>query len=91
MPKMRLGWYAGVSNCFGWRARGKLYGAMADHHGPMLTFDAKASTALAGSVVLSAFYQRANFYSAMVYLAQSNFCLLVRGSLTFGIDAPLLS
>ncbi|KAK7425411.1 E3 ubiquitin-protein ligase hrd1 [Neonectria magnoliae] len=47
MPKMRLGWYAGVS------------------------------TALAGTVVLSAFYQRANFYSAMVYLAQSNFCLLV--------------
>ncbi|RFN54097.1 e3 ubiquitin-protein ligase synoviolin [Fusarium flagelliforme] len=38
---------------------------------------AGASTALAGSVVLSAFYQRANFYSAMVYLAQSNFCLLV--------------
>ncbi|KPM43537.1 hypothetical protein AK830_g3007 [Neonectria ditissima] len=36
-----------------------------------------ASTALAGTVVLSAFYQRANFYSAMVYLAQSNFCLLV--------------
>ncbi|SPJ71165.1 related to HRD1 - involved in degradation of Hmg2p [Fusarium torulosum] len=38
---------------------------------------AGASTALAGTVVLSAFYQRANFYSAMVYLAQSNFCLLV--------------
>jgi E3 ubiquitin-protein ligase synoviolin len=47
MPKMRLGWYAGVS------------------------------TALAGSVVLSAFLQRPNFYSAMVYLAQSNFCLIV--------------
>jgi hypothetical protein len=41
---------------------------------------AGASTALAGTVVLSAFYQRANFYSAMVYLAQSNFCLLVSGS-----------
>ncbi|KAG5662381.1 hypothetical protein KAF25_004799 [Fusarium avenaceum] len=38
---------------------------------------AGASTALAGTVVLSAFYQRANFYSAMVYLAQSNFCLLI--------------
>ncbi|KAM0438929.1 hypothetical protein ACHAPT_001690 [Fusarium lateritium] len=37
----------------------------------------KASTALAGTIVLSAFYQRANFYSAMVYLAQSNSCLLV--------------
>ncbi|KAK5995856.1 E3 ubiquitin-protein ligase synoviolin [Cladobotryum mycophilum] len=35
------------------------------------------STALAGAVVISAFHQRANFYSAMVYLAQSNFCLLV--------------
>ncbi|OAA44949.1 RING finger protein [Metarhizium rileyi] len=34
------------------------------------------STALAGAVVISAFQQRANFYSAMVYLAQSNFCLL---------------
>ncbi|KAJ4216771.1 E3 ubiquitin-protein ligase hrd1 [Fusarium solani] len=38
---------------------------------------AGASTALAGTIVLSAFYQRANFYSAMVYLAQSNSCLLV--------------
>ncbi|KAK4065350.1 hypothetical protein Trihar35433_7470 [Trichoderma harzianum] len=38
---------------------------------------AGVSTALAGAVVLSAFHQRANFYSAMVYLAQSNFCLLV--------------
>ncbi|KAL7922124.1 hypothetical protein ACQKWADRAFT_293516 [Trichoderma austrokoningii] len=38
---------------------------------------AGVSTALAGGVVLSAFHQRANFYSAMVYLAQSNFCLLV--------------
>lgn len=37
----------------------------------------KVSTALAGSVVLSAFYQRPNFYSAMVYLAQSNFCMIV--------------
>ncbi|PHH69096.1 hypothetical protein CDD82_7992 [Ophiocordyceps australis] len=38
---------------------------------------AGVSTALAGGVVMSAFYQRANYYSAMVYLAQSNFCLLV--------------
>ncbi|OAQ99942.1 hypothetical protein LLEC1_00859 [Akanthomyces lecanii] len=38
---------------------------------------AGASTALAGAVVFSAFQQRANFYSAMVYLSQSNFCLLV--------------
>lgn len=28
-------------------------------------------------MIISAFQQRANFYSAMVYLAQSNFCLLV--------------
>ncbi|KAG6011889.1 hypothetical protein E4U54_007853 [Claviceps lovelessii] len=34
------------------------------------------STALAGAVIISAFQQRANFYSSMVYLAQSNFCLL---------------
>ncbi|KAH6669158.1 E3 ubiquitin-protein ligase HRD1 [Plectosphaerella plurivora] len=38
---------------------------------------AGVSTALAASVVVSAFHQRANFYSAMVYLAQSNLCLLV--------------
>lgn len=37
----------------------------------------QVSTALAASVVVSAFHQRANFYSAMVYLAQSNLCLLV--------------
>ncbi|KAF4334349.1 e3 ubiquitin ligase synoviolin [Fusarium beomiforme] len=44
---------------------------------------AGASTALAGGVVLSAFFQRANFYSAMVYLAQSNFCLLVLVNFSF--------
>ncbi|KAJ2901300.1 hypothetical protein MKZ38_001967 [Zalerion maritima] len=38
---------------------------------------ASASTALAASVVVSAFHQRANFYSAMVYLSQSSFCLIV--------------
>ncbi|KAH7309450.1 hypothetical protein B0I35DRAFT_80997 [Stachybotrys elegans] len=43
---------------------------------------AGASTALAGCVVLSAFHQRSNFYSAMVYLAQSNFCLLVMVNFT---------
>ncbi|CCF42432.1 hypothetical protein CH063_02832 [Colletotrichum higginsianum] len=42
-----------------------------------LAWYAGVSTALAASVVVSAFHQRANFYSAMVYLAQSNFCLLV--------------
>ncbi|KAF7546420.1 hypothetical protein G7046_g9308 [Stylonectria norvegica] len=44
---------------------------------------AGVSTGLAASVVLSAFHQRANFYSAMVYLAQSNFCLLVLVNFTF--------
>ncbi|KAM0280311.1 hypothetical protein ACHAQH_004147 [Verticillium albo-atrum] len=38
---------------------------------------AGVSTTLATAVVVSAFHQRANFYSAMVYLAQSNFCLLI--------------
>lgn len=37
----------------------------------------QASAALAAAVVTSAFYQRANFYSAMVYLSQSNLCLMV--------------
>ncbi|KFH43281.1 E3 ubiquitin-protein ligase-like protein [Hapsidospora chrysogenum ATCC 11550] len=60
MPKMRLGWYAGVS------------------------------TALAGSVVLSAFHQRPNFYSAMVYLSQSNFCLLVLVNFTLLLYSSFL-
>ncbi|KAM3516000.1 hypothetical protein MY11210_000282 [Beauveria gryllotalpidicola] len=55
---------------------------------------AGASTALAGAVVFSAFQQRANFYSAMVYLSQSNFCLLVLinftlliyGTIVYGIS-----
>ncbi|KAF8864229.1 hypothetical protein BDZ45DRAFT_797727 [Acephala macrosclerotiorum] len=38
---------------------------------------AGVSTALAGGVVISAFNQRANFYSACVYLAQSNLCLMI--------------
>ncbi|PKS11677.1 hypothetical protein jhhlp_001828 [Lomentospora prolificans] len=59
-----------------------------------LAWYAGASTALAVSVVISAFHQRANFYSAMVYLAQSNFCLLalinfiyiVYGAFMFGLQ-----
>ena len=35
------------------------------------------SVALATGVVLSALHQRANFYSACVYIAQSNACLMV--------------
>jgi E3 ubiquitin-protein ligase synoviolin len=42
-----------------------------------LAWYAGASTALAATVTVSAFYQRANFYSAMVHLAQSNLCVLV--------------
>ncbi|KAH9210854.1 hypothetical protein DL95DRAFT_526080 [Leptodontidium sp. 2 PMI_412] len=38
---------------------------------------AAISTALAGGVILSAFNQRANFYSACVYMAQSNLCLMI--------------
>lgn len=45
--------------------------------GSRLAWYAGISTALAGGVVLSAFNQRANFYSACVYLAQSNLCLMV--------------
>jgi hypothetical protein len=45
-----------------------------------LAWYAGVSTALAAGVAVSAFQQRANFYSAMVYLAQSNLCLLVSRS-----------
>ncbi|KAI9645839.1 E3 ubiquitin-protein ligase hrd1 [Ciborinia camelliae] len=45
--------------------------------GSRLAWYAGISTALAGGVVLSAFNQRANFYSACVYLAQSNLCLMI--------------
>lgn len=38
----------------------------------------KASVALAVGVVANAFNQRPNFYSASVYLAQSNLSALVR-------------
>lgn len=38
---------------------------------------ASGSAALAGAVVISAFHQRANFYSAMVHLSQSSLSLTV--------------
>ncbi|KAG8160030.1 hypothetical protein KVR01_010667 [Diaporthe batatas] len=44
---------------------------------------AGTSAALAAAVVTSAFYQRANFYSAMVYLSQSNLCLMILINLVF--------
>ncbi|KAI1941749.1 E3 ubiquitin-protein ligase hrd1 [Ophidiomyces ophidiicola] len=56
-----------------------------------------ASLTLAASVVLKALHQRANFYSACVYLSQSNanlmiltnICLLVVGYLLFGLQRLL--
>ncbi|TLS25123.1 hypothetical protein PpBr36_07531 [Pyricularia pennisetigena] len=42
-----------------------------------LVWYAGASTALAGGVVFSAFNQRANFYSAMVHLSQSNLSIVI--------------
>ncbi|ORY71770.1 uncharacterized protein BCR38DRAFT_330459 [Pseudomassariella vexata] len=42
-----------------------------------LAWYAAASTALAASVVTYAFNQRANFYSAMVYLSQNNLSLMI--------------
>ncbi|KAK3308227.1 uncharacterized protein B0T15DRAFT_523872 [Chaetomium strumarium] len=50
-----------------------------------LAWYAGASTALAAAVVASAFYQRANFYSAMVHLAQSSLSLMVLVNLMFVI------
>ncbi|CZS90170.1 related to E3 ubiquitin-protein ligase hrd-1 precursor [Rhynchosporium agropyri] len=59
-----------------------------------LVWYAGASTALAGGVVLSALNQRANFYSACVYISQNNLCLfilinligLVYGSFMYGLQ-----
>ncbi|KAM3065700.1 E3 ubiquitin-protein ligase hrd1 [Clarireedia jacksonii] len=45
--------------------------------GSRLAWYAGISTAAAAGVILSAFNQRANFYSACVYLAQSNLCLMI--------------
>ncbi|KAM7208816.1 ERAD-associated E3 ubiquitin-protein ligase HRD1 [Naviculisporaceae sp. PSN 640] len=50
---------------------------------PRLAWYAAASTASAALVVVSAFHQRANFYSAMVHLAQSSLSLLVLANLVF--------
>lgn len=64
---MRLLWYAGVS--FIHHAR---------RHVTMLTTSSQASAGLATGVIAYAFNQRANFYSAMVYLSQNNLSLMVR-------------
>ncbi|KAK3402783.1 hypothetical protein B0T20DRAFT_399140 [Sordaria brevicollis] len=46
-----------------------------------LAWYAGCSTALAASVILSAFHQRANFYSAVVHLGQSSLSLVVLANL----------
>ncbi|KAK4127454.1 hypothetical protein N657DRAFT_661576 [Parathielavia appendiculata] len=59
-----------------------------------LAWYAGTSTALAAAVVASAFHQRANFYSAMVHLAQSslslmalaNLVLVAYGSFMYGLQ-----
>ncbi|KKA29155.1 hypothetical protein TD95_003526 [Thielaviopsis punctulata] len=48
------------------------------------------STVLAAGVFVSAFQLQANFYSAMVYLSQSNFCLLVLVNFVFIIYASIM-
>ncbi|KAK1760917.1 ERAD-associated E3 ubiquitin-protein ligase HRD1 [Echria macrotheca] len=47
------------------------------------TWYAGVSAVLAGGVVVSAFHQRANFYSAMVHLSQSSLSLMVLVNLIF--------
>ncbi|GAB1314875.1 E3 ubiquitin-protein ligase hrd1 [Madurella fahalii] len=55
-----------------------------------LAWYAGASAALAATVVASAFYQRANFYSAMVHLAQSSLSLMVLVNLVFVVYGSLM-
>ncbi|KAK0674045.1 putative ubiquitin-protein ligase synoviolin precursor [Cercophora samala] len=55
-----------------------------------LQWYATASTASAAAVVASAFYQRANFYSAMVHLAQSSMSILVLVNLVFVVYGSLM-
>ncbi|KAG5954304.1 hypothetical protein E4U58_007673 [Claviceps cyperi] len=51
---------------------------------------AGVSMAATGAVIISAFQQRANFYSSMVYLAQSNFCLLALVNFTLLLYSTLI-
>ncbi|KAK0635700.1 hypothetical protein B0T17DRAFT_517007 [Bombardia bombarda] len=55
-----------------------------------LAWYATGSTALAAAVVASAFHQRANFYSAMVHLAQSSLSLLALANLVFVVYGSLM-
>ncbi|KAJ4389488.1 E3 ubiquitin-protein ligase hrd1 [Gnomoniopsis smithogilvyi] len=66
-----------------WNVASDAANRTAPHPTMRLAMYAGASAALAASVVTSAFYQRANFYSAMVYLSQSNLCLMILVNLIF--------
>ncbi|KAI0445432.1 hypothetical protein F4803DRAFT_153551 [Xylaria telfairii] len=55
-----------------------------------LLWYAGASTALATSVVAYAFNQRANFYSAMVYLSQNNLSLMILVNLVLLVYASFV-
>ncbi|KAI1750100.1 hypothetical protein F4782DRAFT_510715 [Xylaria castorea] len=55
-----------------------------------LLWYAGASTALATSVIAYAFNQRANFYSAMVYLSQNNLSLMILVNLVLLIYASFV-
>ncbi|KAK7540574.1 uncharacterized protein J3D65DRAFT_566796 [Phyllosticta citribraziliensis] len=48
------------------------------------------SVALAASVLLRAAYERPNFYSACVYLSQSNACLMILANLVLLLTASLM-
>ena len=55
-----------------------------------LAYYAGASTAAAAACLLKAFHQRPNFYSATVYLSQSNACLLILTNLLLVLAASFM-
>lgn len=83
--KMRFAWYAGVSPSRELLSPSPSSSEPTEdalqcdrHSAKWLTLSPlQVSTALAGSVVVSAFHQRANFYSALVHLSQSSLSLMV--------------
>lgn len=64
---MRIAAYVGVSSTTFYSSKCSV----------ILTVWLQTSVALAASVLLRAAYERPNFYSACVYLSQSNACLMV--------------
>lgn len=60
------------------RSKGKEndYKPTADNMARLAIYGA-ASTALAASVIGTAFRQRSNFYAAMIYLSKSSACMMV--------------